>query len=324
MAYTRPAYNAAHASWDGAAAYTRPPATNVYSTWSTAAPEAGRLLDSGLPLAPSVVALHSAVAALADTGLPLAPCVHAVYGIAGFAADSGLPLAPQIMGAHPRALLADDGLPLAPTAIGRVSLGALAADSGPLGTPAAFGWTDFTDRLAAGTPTRYRGYLVTPDGTVEVPISSWQATLQTGSMCYAQCVVPAIHDLLPELEAATAFFITKLGTLIDGTNVQTEIVRCPIGERRYDRGATNYTASLTGHFAAYPAIANPDPRYDRTLTGIRTTSVYDSGLRVRCDIDWLLRPSQRAWFLGAPLIVSFMNLYGMPTDSYMDVGERFV
>lgn len=324
MAYTRPDHNAAHASWYGASAYTRPPAASTYGTWSVDSPDAGRLSDAGLPLAPRVVALHSAAGIVADSGLPLSPAVQAVLGHGAFVADSGLPLSPQIMGAHPRALLADGGLPLAPAAAARVSIGALAADTGPLGAPAAFGFTDFTARLASDTPTRYRGYLVTPGGTVEVPISSWQATLQTGSMCYAQCVVPAIHDLLPVLEAATDFFVTKLGVLIDGTPVQTEIVRCPIGAKRYDRGVTNYSASLTGYFSAYSEIADPDARYDRTLTGIRTTSVYDSGLRVRCNIDWLLRPSQRAWFMGAPMVVGFMNLYGMADDSYMDVGERRV
>ena len=54
-------------------------------------------------------------------------------------------------------------------------------------------------------------------------------------------------------------------------------------------------------------------------------SVYSGntgGLRVRCEIDWLLRPGHRAYYGTTPIIVDYLNYYVPGVDQYMDVGER--
>ena len=56
---------------------------------------------------------------------------------------------------------------------------------------------------------------------------------------------------------------------------------------------------------------------------MRSVASGSSGYRVRCAIDWLLRPAQRAYLPdGASFIVSYINFYQpQGNDSYMDVGE---
>lgn len=195
------------------------------------------------------------------------------------------------------------------------------ADVSLLGAFVGVGFTDYTPLLDAADPIRYAMDLTTPGGTVRVPISSWQATLQVAGEIFASCVVPGAGEHLDELGDATEFVIWRTSDS-NGHNVEQEMVRSTLQTLQVDRGPTNYTASLSGYDAAYPAIDDPDPIYDRTLTGMRTITTYTSGRRVRCAIDWLLRPGQRALYDAESFVVAYINYYANGSDEYMDVGER--
>lgn len=198
----------------------------------------------------------------------------------------------------------------------------------PLGAAALLGFTDWTARLQEVQLTQFALDLVTPDGDVRVPISSWQATLTTTGQCYAGCVIPACLDWVEDLEEATEFVILRRAVLDSGAIVMwVEMIRCPLDTLQIDQGPTNMTASLSGYFDEIAEDDDPPARYDRTLEGVRSVST-NSGARVRCAIDWLLRPGQRAFYASTSLIVDYINFYATISESgegmqaYMDVGER--
>lgn len=248
--------------------------------------------------------------------------------IGGHLQDGGLPAAPSVYGG-----IANRGQIVAPAVIG----GTLSARlrgiliGGWLAAPSMFGAVyakathDFLDAVE-GLPTNYNLDLVTPTGNVRVPMTSWAATLQVENQCYARCTVPGADAWLDALEEATSFIVYRSARLPSGGVIEAEIVTAPLDTLQIDRGPTNNTASLSGYFPAYEEDDDPDPQFDRVLTGIRSTSSYESGLRVRSDIDWTLRPAQRAFYGEASFIVSYMNLYATCykeyADAYMDVGER--
>lgn len=300
MSYTRPAYNAANATWAGASAYTRPANNAADATWQTTVYEA-LLADSGLPLAPAFVATGKQLAILADTGPLGAPTFSAIYGIGARIEVPGI--------------------------LGDVAFVALkgrvwqAAIDSPLGAVTALAFTDYTSVIPAGATIRYTMDLETPDGTVRVPISSWQATLQTENQSYVGCVVPACTEWLPDIEAATEFAINRSVT-VDGAEISQEMARAPLQTLQVDQGPARKTASLSGYSDAFTEDSDPAAIYDRSLEGIRSVSSYASGSRVRCAIDWLLRPGQRALYQETSMVVSYVNFYVNATDSYMDVGER--
>jgi len=155
-----------------------------------------------------------------------------------------------------------------------------------------------------------------------VPISSWQATLQTGAKNYVQGVVPAVADWIDAINDATEFVITRAADTSVG-RIEYEMARAPLEQISIARGPTNYTATLSGYSTAFAENEEPDAAYDRTLTGIRSTTTGTAATRVRCAIDWLLRPGQRAYYdEGASFVVSYINYYVPATgDAYMDVGE---
>lgn len=205
--------------------------------------------------------------------------------------------------------------------VGSVPMSAWAAAPTMLGAQRAIAYHDFTDAVGDSITT-YVMDLDTPGGLVRVPISSWQATLQTGAKNYVQGVVPAVADWIDAINDATEFVITRAADTSVG-RIEYEMARAPLEQISIARGPTNYTATLSGYSTAFAENEEPDAAYDRTLTGIRSTTTGTAATRVRCAIDWLLRPGQRAYYdEGASFVVSYINYYVPATgDAYMDVGE---
>ena len=247
-----------------------------------------------------------------------------VFGatVAGWSAAASLLGAPRVTGAQTTGWTAA-ATPLgAALVLGSVPLFGYAAAASPLGAIYALAYHDFTAQLGDAT-TRYVMDLATPGGLVRVPISSWQATLRTGASNYVQCVVPAALDWAASINDATHFTIYRTASIPGGDVVEYEMARSPLEQISMARGPTNYTATLSGYSDAFAEKEDPDATYDRTLAGIRSITTGSGKTRVRCAIDWLLRPGQRAYYGdGASFVVSFINYY-VPTgnDAYMDVGE---
>ena len=189
----------------------------------------------------------------------------------------------------------------------------------PLRAPRALVYQDFTGVLGDAISV-YVMDLITPAGPVRVPISSWQATLQTGASNYVQCVVPACAAWFAALNTATEFVIYRRAVLPSGAAIEYEMARAPASTVQYDQGPERYTCTLSGYSPAFAASATPNPGQDRALTGVRSVSI-GRAMRVRCAVDWLLRPGQRALVQGVPMPVRYINYYAPSGfDSYMDVG----
>jgi len=205
---------------------------------------------------------------------------------------------------------------------GSIPLSSFAAAPSPLDTAYALAYHDFTGQLGDAV-TRYVMDLTTPGGLVRVPISSWQATLRTGASNYVQCVVPAVADWVASINAATAFTITRTATPAGGAAIEYEMAAAPLEQIQLSQGPTNYTAVLSGYSPAFAEDEAPDAAYDRHLAGVRSVNSGSTGIRVRCAIDWLLRPAQRAYLPdGSSFIVGYVNYYQpQGNDSYMDAGE---
>ena len=191
----------------------------------------------------------------------------------------------------------------------------------PLPLMLGAGVNDFTTALG-DVVTLYAMDLTTPSGIVRVPISSWQATLQTSLSNYVQCVVPGAAPYVEAIGEATQFTIYRVAVLPSGLQLEYEMAAAPVQQARFDRGPSRYTCTISGYSPGFAPEEEPDAATDRTLNRIRSISSGQGGIRLRCEIDWLLRPSQRAFFDDGSFIVSYINYYVGAGDAYMDVGER--
>jgi len=194
------------------------------------------------------------------------------------------------------------------------------AAASPLGAASLVLLHDFTG-LVGNLLSLYTMDLVTAGGLVRVPVSSWQATLQTGSSCYVQCVVPACSAWWSAINAATGFVISRRAVLPGGAVVEYEMARAPAEAVQFDQGPARYTCTLSGWAPEFAEDLDPPAVFDCLLAGVRSVS-RGSKVRVRCAIDWLLRPGHRAFVQGVPFVVRYINYYAPSgSDAYMDVGD---
>ena len=206
----------------------------------------------------------------------------------------------------------------AASVVGYIPTAARAKAPSPLGAWLAVALHDFTCAISPYAATRYVMDLITPSGTVRVPISSWQATLRTGASSYVQCVIPAAQPWGATINAATSFRILRRAVTTGGQVIEYLMAEAPADTPQFDRGPTNPTCTLSGYA---PGFADQDvsPGTDRTLTGIRSISS-GASYRVRCAVDWLLRPGQRGVVDGVPFVVEWINYYVNTNDAYMEAG----
>lgn len=152
---------------------------------------------------------------------------------------------------------------------------------------------------------------------LEVPMSSWQATVQTGARSFLQAVIPATVDRYSEIiaRAGGTMRVYRVARFADtGLEIPQLMAESPIGTIRYDRGGTNASATLSGYWTE--TAAGPT---EVVLSGLRLVSV-TSGTRVRASIDWTLRPGNVAIANGAQIPVRYINYYVSPNREFMDVG----
>jgi len=201
-------------------------------------------------------------------------------------------------------------------------MNAASINSFPINGLAEF--TPFDDWAAAVDPITSQVYyaLELDDGVldpVRIPISSWQATVQSGRASYAQAVIPAATQWIDAVTArAGGEFIVYRGVRYqNGDTQEAELARAPLNDVRLDRGPTNVTMTISG----YAQLAAAGSVLNRTLRNVRSESS-SGGFRVRCDLDFFLRPGHIANSRGTEFLVSYINYYVTGGDEYMDVGER--
>lgn len=183
-------------------------------------------------------------------------------------------------------------------------------------------FVDWAGDIDANTSQTYYACEI-DDGVLDAirpPISSWQATVQTDRASYAQAVIPAATDWVSAIsDRADGEFVIYRGVRYpDGTTQESELARAPLGDVRFDVGPTNATMTISGYGTTPP----PSQALTRTLRNVRSESTANGLFRVRCDIDWFLRPGHTAVSRGTEFTVAYVNYYVNSSDQYMDAGER--
>ena len=216
--------------------------------------------------------------------------------------------------------------------LGDVEQVAQVSAPGPLDAMACAGyvWHDFSDVVGDEEAQFYVVDFELIAGTVRVPMSSWQATIQSGRSSYVQVVIPASTAYFSTLETAVTegadMVIYKGVRLHNGDSVLQELARGPTETVRFDQGPFRATATVSGYADAFVPAVSPPAITDRTLQHVRSVSSGSGGdTRVRCAIDWFLRPGYLAIVTGTgarEFTVDYVNYYVNERDAYMDVGER--
>jgi len=172
------------------------------------------------------------------------------------------------------------------------------------------------DIIPQGTISHYTIELTTPGGQVRVPIESWQARLEVDVAGYVQCIIPDAAPWVIDINAATEFEIYRVG----GGYPDVQITSPRAVSARFTKKPGSHSCEISGYLQEFYSDPDPDPLDDRTLRNIRST-ILGGGLQVYCDIDFQLKPGQRAWADGTEILVSFIQYNVTPAEAYMVVGE---
>lgn len=196
-------------------------------------------------------------------------------------------------------------------AIGRAAIGL--SGEATFSAPAWVALVQPTDRITYKLVLSADGY-----SDLELPMSSWQATVQIGAQSYLQAVIPAAAAVYSDIVARKGgtFSVSRCVALAATGETQCQVMAsAPLSTIRYDRGATNVTATISGYWTE-----EIGPTGSSTLTGVRTISI-TSTVRARSAIDWTLRPGHAATADDQTIDpVRYINYYVSPADEYMDVG----
>ena len=196
-------------------------------------------------------------------------------------------------------------------------------NTGPINALESGGaFVDWSASIDPATSQTYYALEVIADSlsAVRIPISSWQATIQAGRASYAQAVIPAAVQWVDTIEDRSdgEFIVYRGVRFANGETQESTLARAPIQQINLDRGPINVTMRVSG----YATIPGSAQALVRTLRNVRSQSVSSAGTRVRCDIDWFLRPGHTAIALDSEIAVAYINYYVNDSDEYMDVGER--
>lgn len=198
----------------------------------------------------------------------------------------------------------------------------LAIDS-PLGSVALLGFSDFAAALSTTEWVDYYACDLVVGSTViaRMPMSSWQATLQTGRASYVQAVIPSAENYATTIQSnpTAEFVIYKGARSTTGEAIEQEMARAPVETLQLAKGFSKHTAVLSGYTNAFLSSTSTTAQ---TLQNVRQIFSGTAGYRVRSAIDWYLRPGMTANFDGGSFTVAYINYYVGSGDAYMDVGER--
>lgn len=214
-------------------------------------------------------------------------------------------------------------IPLLQSPHAEISVSRVEPALSPIGDPSARIFVDWASSLDPITTRTYYACDIQAPGmdTIRVPISSWQGTQQTRRASYLQAVVPVATEWLDAITERSGgeFIICRGAIQTDGSKSETEMARAPIQESTYNEGPQNATVTLSGYLRLLDDPAGPSVRQ---LTGIRQRSITAGSLRVRCDIDWFLRPGGQCSAVGTQFRADWINYYVGQNQEYMDVGQR--
>lgn len=204
---------------------------------------------------------------------------------------------------------------------------------GPIGSihggvsiqPSMTGYQDWVSKLPEIELQEVYRLVITgaADGLPDLYIgkmSSWQATSQSGTRAsYLQAVLPAASELLPSIaDRQNGNLVIQKGYRFqDGSTRYEEVVRARFDGLRPDRGRRALTVTVSGYLSGMQSANG-----FRALSGVRSVSTQNGKRRVRCSIDFFLKPGMLVGFDGDSFEASYINYYVNQNDKFCEVGER--
>lgn len=150
----------------------------------------------------------------------------------------------------------------------------------------------------------------------ELPVHTITMRMRDVKGSYVSCNIPNpmayTEDILDRTDGRMHIYAGELTA--DGERHLEELIYANIDEIYFNQGSTN-DLTLTG--LRYITHENP---IESELEGISRMVLDERGrYRVRCGVDWFVKPTDLVTALDQSFMVDFINYVITPNDAYMDV-----
>lgn len=166
-------------------------------------------------------------------------------------------------------------------------------------------------------PQVFRLYL-TGTPTIELQLASISCRRGYGTVALSVVCPYLTSTQITEIEArlTTGELVIKRGIRFAGYEQTDEMLRVPIQSLRWDAGANNASATLSGQTTE---TANAKTR---TVTGISYRNLYQGNRRIRCAVDTYLRPGDTADLGSGETMTVASIVYSIyPDNASMEISE---
>lgn len=170
--------------------------------------------------------------------------------------------------------------------------------------------------------TIYRAYLAAPgQSTAEIPLSSWQASLNFGERnSYVSAVVPSVStygEIIAARTGGTLAIHKGYRHAVTGDESTEQLFSIAITAIRLDEGSQNSSCTIEGL-----ATLTWPPAKIVTLSGVtyRRTDA-DGSLNLRGSVDLRIRPGDTVTYDGASFTVGRLSIQVGVTGENMEITE---
>ena len=157
----------------------------------------------------------------------------------------------------------------------------------------------------------------TPD--LEVPISTFQSRLRSGTPSYLQVTVPNAAAYIDDIQARTSgeIVVRKYLRRDVGLTNSTELARVAFDSLAYDRGANNWTITMSGNKTTTNTATKTV-----ALSSVSGVSLQADGKRrARGGVDFYARPGDTVTWDGNTMTAGLITITVGRGTAYMDITE---
>lgn len=166
----------------------------------------------------------------------------------------------------------------------------------------------------------YRAYVINDGEFVEIPMKSFQASINYGRNSFVSIIIPDVDDVSLIVAAASGQFMKiKKGfrNSLTGSEQLEDFISIPMTTIRPAEGGNNSTITIEG--LALLNFGIPKTREIKNVT-YKSLNSY-GGYILRAPIDLLIRPGDIASYGAINFTVGSITMYATPTEDTMEVSQ---
>lgn len=157
--------------------------------------------------------------------------------------------------------------------------------------------------------------VVTPAGTLRIPMQSFQSRLRSDGISYLTAYIPGGTAYKGKILTGQMMYVRRVVEYTDGSKVESEIARSQITDVTPSLSPNNSTMTIAGSLS-YPPPASPK---SLSLSNILYVAYYDDEIGIRIAPNSQMQPGDIINFDGIDYVSTEIVMYVESSANYCEV-----